>query len=195
MLTFVSSLNSKKLDINLTLLFVVICLAYHTFSATWYSVSLHRKLAIKVKVYLPLFMAVMPAAGFGFGLLTGILFKPMAGNFSITAGGLLLALIGLKIMYESFKFYPEERVILTDTLKSALLLALSGSMNVFFGGFALGLAGFPVLMPMALLFGVSLVYTLAGILLGNAHGYKTMPARLGILAGSLIVFFSIRMLY
>jgi putative Mn2+ efflux pump MntP len=98
-------------------------------------------------------------------------------------------------MLESFKFHPEERVVLTDTWQTTLLLALAGSINAFFGGLALGLVNSSVLIPVAIMFVVSLMFTLAGILFGNVRGYKTAPARFGILAGSLIVFISIRMLF
>ncbi|MDY0343353.1 MAG: manganese efflux pump [Lentimicrobium sp.] len=195
MLIFAASDKYKKLGFYSILTAAVICLAYNSFSATWYSVSLHRRLGIQVKGYLPLAMAVIPALIFGLGLLTGRLSEPMAGNYAVIAGWLLLGLIGLKIMLESFKFHPEERVVLTDTWQTTLLLALAGSINAFFGGLALGLVNSSVLIPVAIMFVVSLMFTLAGILFGNVRGYKTAPARFGILAGSLIVFISIRMLF
>lgn len=98
-------------------------------------------------------------------------------------------------MLESFKFHPEERVVLTDNWQSAVLLALAGSINAFFGGLALGLINYPLFTPVTIMFLVSLIAAMAGILFGNPRGYKTAPARFGILGGSLIVFISIRMFF
>ncbi|HAH59649.1 MAG TPA: hypothetical protein DCL86_16015, partial [Bacteroidales bacterium] len=112
MLIFAGHDKYKKLGFYSILIITVICLAYSTFSATWYSVSLHRRLGIRINGSLPLAMAAIPAFLFGLGLLTGRLSEPLAGIHAEIAGWLLLGLIGIKIMLEALKFYPEERVVL-----------------------------------------------------------------------------------
>ena len=149
-----------------------------------------------MKVYMPVVMSVIPTLAFGLGLGAGSLFAPMAGSLAIKSGWILLALTGLKIILESRKFHPEERVVLTDTWQAALLLALAGSINAFFGGLALGLVHyFSAGTVLLLLLGVTLIFSLAGIFLGNKNGYQTAPARISLIAGILLMVVSIRMLF
>lgn len=177
------------------LILIVISLGYQTFSATWYSTSLHRRLGIKVKVYMPVVMSVITTLSFGFGIGVGRLFAPMAGSLAIKSGWILLALTGLKIILESRKFHPEERVVLTDTWQAVILLALAGSINAFFGGIALGLVQYSAGIVLLLALGTTLIFSLAGILSGSKNGYQTAPARISLIAGMLLVVVSIWMLF
>jgi len=128
------------------------------------------------------------------GSLTGFYLAPFVTEFGYFFGIALIAVIGLKFAIESYRFIPEEKVILIDSYKTLTLLTIAGSTNTFFAGFGLGLAGSGFLLPVILTMIFVFCFSLTGKIFGQKKSLQPRIRFIGIYSGILIVAFSLRLM-
>lgn len=174
------------------LFLIIVALITESFATSWYSGAIHVKVAEKPPFTLPPALAVVKSIVFSIGVFSGSLVTGYLPWFYATMAYALMFIIGLKMVTETMKFNPEERIILIDSNKTLILLSLAGSFNTLFIGIGLGLIGTSVLSPVITLFAGTLIGSFTGILLGKKFGLRPGIRYAGIIAGVFIAFVALR---
>lgn len=100
-----------------------------------------------------------------FGLLLGQTISAQIGHYTIILGSLLLIMIGVLMIFESFNY--ESKRIYLPTKSRLLILALTVSLDSFPVGLSLGMSGAQIYLTL-LLFGLSTTcLTWIGLVIGR----------------------------
>lgn len=145
--------------------------------------GLSTKQALRMAVYFGGFQMVMPLAGWLagdrlLGLIEGI-------DHWVAFG--LLALIGGRMIYESFEMSEEEKAARFDRTRGRRLgvLALATSIDALAVGLSLGVVGTRILYPAAVIGAMSFMVTIVGAKIGPVVG--RLAGRWAELLGGLIL--------
>ena len=145
--------------------------------------GLTMKQAVRMGAYFGGFQLVMPILGWllGEGLLG------LIRHFDHWVAFGLLALIGGRMIYESFELTDEEKAIRPDPTQGSrlLVLALATSIDALAVGLSLGVVRASILYPAAIIGLASFVITLIGAKLGPVVG--RLVGRWADLLGGLIL--------
>lgn len=163
-----------------------------SFAASWYSGAIHKKTGDSLPVRLPFALATIKSLLLAIAIFSGNFISDIMPSNLIVIAYAIMTIAGIKIVIESLRFNPEERIILIDDHKTLLFLSLAGSFNTFFVALALGLIGVGILSPYLLTLVATLIFSLAGLYLGASKGLRPGIRYAGILAGTLILAISLR---
>jgi len=141
---------------------------------------------------LPVYLAVSKTILFAFGLFAGRFSEGIMPWTYASMAYALLFIIGLKMITQSMKFNPEERIVLADNSRTMILMSLAGSFNSVFVGFSLGLIGVEPLYPVLLVLLGVLAASFAGLFLGGKIGLRPFIRFLSIGAGAVVAFIALR---
>jgi manganese efflux pump family protein len=126
------------------------------------------------------------------GMLAGKYLSEKFGTFATLIGGLLLILLGVQMIWSSFKKGDEK--VITPIGFGLLLFALSVSLDSFSLGLTLGIYGAKTLMVIICFGAVATVQTWAGLLLG-----RKVRGWLGVygeaLGGGILLAFGFKLLH
>lgn len=174
------------------LILVLLSLVTESFVTTWYSAAINAKVKEKLTFLMPVILSVVKTAALALGIFIGLKGSVMIPWFYLTMAYVLMFIIGLKMVIETMRFSPEERIILIDNNKTILLLGIAGSFNTFFVGLSLGLIGSVILHPVVFTFIGTLVLSILAFFLGKKYGLKVFLRITGIIAGALICVIALR---
>ncbi len=170
----------------------LLALSVESLTAAWYSGALHHRLNERQPFLLPLVLPVLRTLALLAGFLAGNAMQPLASVYSVNLGFSILLIVGLKIMYENYRFHDEARVILVDNFSSLLLLSLSGALNLFLAGMGAGLS-MPLPPVFILLFCALLILSsVTGLLFGRSRGMKPFLRKFSIWAGFVLMVLAVR---
>lgn len=172
------------------LILILIALVTESFSTSWNSGAIHAKLKEQLPVRLPFSLAVIKSVVLALGLFIGMMASGYLPFF--TTPYALVFIIGLKIITESFRFAPEERIVLVDNTKTLLLVSVAGSFNTLFIGLGLGLLGVSILLPVAFNLTATLIASLIALKYGAKKGLTPYTRYAGIAAGIIIAAIALR---
>lgn len=141
---------------------------------------------------MPVIMTIVKTAFLALGIFLGTKGSFMLPWLYLTMAYVLMFIIGLKMVLESMRFSPEERIILIDNNKTILLLSVAGSFNTFFIGICLGLIGTTVLHPVLFTFTGTLLLSSIAFFLGRKYGLRVLLRLTGIVAGAVICGIALR---
>lgn len=190
--TFFINFVLLKVMAPLLLIIILLALVTESFSTSWYSGAIHKKLALKLPIQLPFALAIIKSLMMALGIYIGNrVYGTLPSHFTIIAYSLMF-IVSLKIIWESMRFAPEERIIMVDSTKTLLLLSFAGSFNTFLISICLGLIGVHVLNPCIFTLTTTIVFALAAVNLGAKHGLRPFIRISGIVAGLLITILSLR---
>lgn len=175
-------------------LFILIALAADCFVTAWHSSALHQKLREPFIFKLPFFFAAGRSAFIMLGIFTGSYLAGFVDEFSDIFGISLLVVLGLKILIESFKFVPEEKVILIENNKTLTILTVAGSINTLFAGIGFGMIGVNFSVPFIATLIIVFVLSFAGMIFGKKKGLKPEIRFVGLFAGIIILVLTIRLI-
>ncbi len=105
---------------------------------------------------------------------------------------LILFLIGLKMIYESFKI-EEEKKINPEEFKTLLLLSFATSIDAFAVGISLSLLKIKILFPSILIGITTFILTLISVFSGRCLG-KIFKKGAEIFGGLILIFIGIKIL-
>ncbi|WP_251551773.1 manganese efflux pump MntP family protein [Neobacillus muris] len=150
-----------------------------------YKLRLKRIFVIGLSI--GLFHVLMPLAGISAGKFLSEKF----GSFASLIGGLLLILLGLQMIWSSFK--SEEEKVITPVGFGLLIFALSVSLDSFSVGLTLGIYGTKTVLVL-LCFGIAATtLTWAGLLLGKkVRGWMGVYSE--ALGGAILLAFGIKLM-
>jgi putative Mn2+ efflux pump MntP len=153
--------------------------------------GLTMKQAVRMAAYFGGFQFVMPVVGWFAGdRLLGLI-----RNFDHWVAFGLLALIGGRMIYESFEFGDEEKAGRPDQTQGTRLvvLALATSIDALAVGLSLGVVRTSVLYPAAIIGVTSFVLTVVGAKLGPVIG-RIVGKRADLLGGLILIGIGVKIL-
>lgn len=153
--------------------------------------GLTMKRAVRMAAYFGGFQFLMPVAGWFAGDRLMALIK----DFDHWVAFGLLALIGGRMIYESFEMSEEEKACRPDQTQGSrlLVLALATSVDALAVGLSLGVIRTTILYPAAVIGATSFALTVAGARLGPVVG-RVAGRRAELLGGLILIGIGIKIL-
>ena len=134
----------------LTILLIALSLSFDTFAVSISSGLILKQIdfykASRIAIVLAIFQGVMPVIGW----LIGIGIKDYAERFDHWIAFTILGLLGVKMIYESFKSNPEDRQFNPLDLKVMIGMAIATSIDALIVGFSFALLDFAEQYPIPL---------------------------------------------
>jgi putative Mn2+ efflux pump MntP len=128
------------------------------------------------------------------GFLAGAAISPLINDNRIVFGLILIFITGLKISMETFRFNPEEKIILVDNFTTLLLWSVAGSFSVFLAGAGAGLGISVSYSALAVFFLISVLGSYAGSGFGSGKGLRPGVRYMVLVSGVVIMIISLRLL-
>ena len=153
--------------------------------------GLTMRQAVRMAAFFGGFQFVMPIAGW----LAGDKLLGFIRSFDHWVAFGLLALIGGRMIYESFGLSEEEKACRPDQTQGSrlLVLALATSIDALAVGLSLGVVRSGILFPAAVIGATSFVMTIAGAKLGPVVG-RIVGRRAELLGGLILIAIGVKIL-
>ena len=173
----------------LTLLIMAFALGMDAFSVGlgmgMYQLRLRQ--IFKIGITIGIFHVWMPLVG----MLAGKFLSEKFGTFASLLGGLLLILLGIQMVWSSFK--KDQDSVITPVGTGLLLFALSVSLDSLSVGLTLGIYGAKTVMAIVCFGIAATVMTWSGLLIGRkVQGWLGSYSE--ALGGSILLAFGIKLL-
>lgn len=185
-------MHQNNQSVPFPLILILAVLVSESFITSWYSSAIHSKLKVGAPVKLPFALAIVKTLILAIGIFLGNIGSIALPWFYTAMAYAMMFIIGLKMITESLRFSPEERIVLIDNNKTLILLGLAGSFNSLFIGLSLGLIGTDILMPCLFLFIFTLILSLTSLYFGKKLGLRPYLRYIGIVGGLIIAGIAIR---
>jgi putative Mn2+ efflux pump MntP len=177
----------------LTIFLIAIGLSFDTFAVSVSSGLILRKIdfvnASKIAVTLAVFQAVMPVLGW----LAGSGIKQYAENSDHWIAFGILALLGGKMIYESFTSDPENRSFNPLDIRVMISMAIATSIDALIVGFSFALLDYKILVSVGIIGIVTYIVAMLGMLFGKKIGAR-MGRRMEILGGVMLILIGLKIL-
>lgn len=145
-------------------------------------------LAIKVGLFFGLFQGFMPLIGY----LAGLGLANIIESVDHWVAFVLLALIGAKMVYESFG-EPVEEEIAQITNKVLLLLAIATSIDAMAAGFTLTLMATSVVVSVLVIGLTTFIFSYVGVWFGTRGG-AYLESKAELLGGIVLIGIGVKIL-
>lgn len=177
----------------LTIFLIAISLSFDTFAVSISSGLILRKIdffnATKIAITLAVFQAAMPLIGW----LAGSGIKSYAESFDHWIAFGILALLGGKMIYESFKTAPENRSFNPLDIKVMVGMAIATSIDALIVGFSFALLNYKIVISIGIIGAVTYVVAMLGMLFGKKIGAR-MGRRMEMLGGIMLFLIGLKIL-
>lgn len=145
-------------------------------------------LAIRAGVYFGIFQAIMPLIGHFAGI--GLIHYVEQVDHWIAFG--LLALIGVKMIYESFKGDASDDIAAL-TNRIMLVLAIATSIDALAAGYSLSLLNFDPFVAIFLIGLTTFCFSFIGVFIGERTGTR-LESKAELLGGLVLIAIGIKIL-
>ena len=177
----------------LTILLIAIGLSFDTFAVSISSGLILKKIdffnASKIAITLAIFQAAMPVLGW----LAGSGIKRYAENFDHWIAFGILALLGGKMIFESFNSHPEKRSFNPLDIKVMIGMAIATSIDALVVGFSFALLNYKILISVGIIGAVTYIVAMLGMLFGKKIGSR-MGRRMEMLGGMMLILIGLKIL-
>ncbi len=143
--------------------------------------------ALELSLFFGVFQSLMPLAGHVIGDSVAML----TSKASRWLAFLVLALIGLKMIYEST--LPSEKRMDPSKIGIIISLAFATSIDAFSAGFSLSLVGLPVMLIAVMAGTVTFAMSFSGVYIGSL-AERSYGKNMGILGGIILIAIGIKIL-
>lgn len=150
-----------------------------------------RKTAILRAV---VFFGVFQAAFAGLGWLLSQGFKEMIEHIDHWVAFALLLAIGSKMVWESLKLKPGERVFNIESYMVLIGLSVATSIDALIVGMSLGFMDMPVSVSVLVIGIVTLIFSSSGFCIGIKNGFRLLEKRSEFIGGLILIGIGIRVL-
>ncbi|MFT7879891.1 MAG: manganese efflux pump MntP family protein [Sulfurimonas sp.] len=140
-----------------------------------------KKLAVKVGLFFGFFQGFMPLIGY----LAGVGLSSFIESIDHWVAFVLLALIGSKMVYESFG-EPVEEEVSVITNKVLLILAIATSIDAMAAGFTLTLMESSIATSIIVITLTTFVFSYVGVVMG-ARGGAFLESKAELLGGIVLI--------
>jgi putative Mn2+ efflux pump MntP len=170
----------------LTILLIACGLAMDCFTVSITSGIIIKKLhishAAKIALFFGLFQAVMPCIGW----LAGVGLKGFITGVDHWIAFGLLALIGCKMIYESFKVERERKENNPLNIYVLLILSIATSIDALAIGISLAFLNVVIFIPVVIIGVIAFIISFAGVYAGNKFG-KILGNKMEIIGGLILI--------
>jgi len=178
----------------LTIFLIAIGLSFDTFAVSISSGLVLRKIdffnATKIAITLAVFQAAMPVIGW----LAGSGIKNYAESVDHWIAFGILALLGGKMIYESFTADPEDRSFNPLDIRVMIGMAIATSIDALIVGFSFALLNYKIVMSVGIIGSVTYIVAMLGMLFGKKIGAQ-MGRRMEILGGVMLILIGLKILF
>jgi putative Mn2+ efflux pump MntP len=129
--------------------------------------ELHVRHTLRMAMFFGGFQAFMPAVGY----LAGLTVRQYISGYDHWAAFVILAAVGLKMIYESFKIKSERRAMHPANLAMLLVLAVATSIDALAVGITLSLITSSIIAAIIIIGVVTFVLSCVGVTIGKRFGH------------------------
>ncbi|MHC4638921.1 MAG: manganese efflux pump MntP [Planctomycetota bacterium] len=178
----------------ITIMIIAVALAMDAFAVSIVSGSTYKKLeiahALRIAFFFGAFQAFMPLIG----SLAGLTIKKYIENYDHWIAFALLAAVGGKMIYESFKIRAEKNNFDPSSLMILLVLAVATSIDALAVGLTLSLITNRIFTAVILIGLVTFILSLIGVNIGKKIGHF-FEARIQAIGGIVLIAIGIKIIF
>lgn len=176
-----------------TLMLMALGLAMDAFAVSVVSGATYHQLQLKhifrMGAFFGGFQAVMPALGFALAMS----FRAYVAAYGSIIAFSLLVIIGLKMIYESFKIGDSSQKSSPAKLKMVFILAIATSVDALAVGVTLSVLAAELWLAVTLIGAVTFVLTFLGVYLGKRFSHFA-ESRIEALGGLVLIGLGVKIL-
>ena len=177
-----------------TIFLIAIGLSFDTFAVSISSGLILKEIdffkASRIAITLAVFQAAMPVIGW----LIGSEIKEYAAQFGHWIAFGILALLGSKMIIESFKTDPENRSFNPLQIRVLIGMAIATSIDALIVGFSFALLNFQIFLSVGIIGGVTYTVAMLGMLFGKKIGSR-LGRRMEIVGGLMLILIGCKILF
>ncbi len=151
--------------------------------------QLRLKQMMKISLIFGFFQGLMPIIGW----CAGLYFEPFIKQLDHWIAFILLGFIGGKMIWESFRNCASAPVINPYSNRTIITLAFATSIDALAIGLSFSLLNDTILIPAFIIGLVTVVFSMAGLILGVKLG-NICPGRIIFLGGIILIFIGVKIL-
>lgn len=152
--------------------------------------QLHVKHALRMAIFFGAFQAFMPLIG----SLAGLSFKEYIQSFEHWVAFVLLAAVGGKMVYESFKIKSIEENPDPSNIFVLLILSVATSIDALAIGITLSLITSSITLAVIIIGLITFALSYAGVVIGKRFGHF-FENRIEALGGLILIGIGVKILY
>ena len=138
--------------------------------------------ALRIALFFGVFQAIMPAIGW----LAGMRLRNLISELDHWVAFVLLALIGSKMIYESFKLGSDKRQINPLQLDVLLMLSLATSIDALAVGVTFAFLKIAIVSPVLIIGLITFATSFIGVFIGERFGH-IFESKLELIAGLILI--------
>ena len=177
----------------MTIIFIAFALAMDAFAVSVASgVIINRnklKMAFQFALMFGGFQMIMPLLGWG----AGHTFRSLISNIDHWIAFCLLSFVGLKMIWESFKFEGIEKTSLDMSWFALLGLSIATSIDALAVGISFAFLKVSIFLPSLVIGGVTFIISFGGVFLGSRLG-GILEKKAELLGGIILIIIGFRIL-
>jgi len=177
----------------LTIILIAFGLAMDAFAVSIIDGSaykrLHVKHAFRIAFLFGLFQALMPLIG----ALAGLTIKEYIADYDHWIAFGLLAGVGGKMIYESFKIEPEKTDAQPANGVVLLILSIATSIDALAVGITLPLLNVPLIIAISIIGLITFILSYLGVYIGQKFGHF-FESRIEIVGGVVLIAIGVKIL-
>ena len=177
----------------LTIIFIAVGLAMDAFAVSVVSGSLFKKLnvrhALQIAVFFGGFQALMPIIG----SLAGLTVRDHIADYDHWIAFGLLAVVGGKMIYESFKMKPERQNFDPSSIAVLFMLSIATSIDALAVGFTISFIKISIIISAAVIGLVTFILSYCGVFIGKKFGHF-FENKIEIAGGIILICIGLKIL-
>ncbi|UCG46710.1 MAG: manganese efflux pump [Phycisphaerales bacterium] len=177
----------------ITIIVIAVGLAMDAFAVSIVSGATFRELkirhALRIALFFGGFQALMPLVG----SLAGLTLKQYVASYDHWVAFILLAAVGAKMIYESFKIEPADRVHDPSNLLTLLVLSVATSIDALAIGVTLSLITSSIAAAAGIIGLVTFVLSYLGVAVGKKFGHF-FEKKIEIAGGLVLIAIGVKIL-
>ena len=169
-----------------SIIFIAFGLAMDAFAVSVFSgitiKNLKIKNAFKIALFFGLFQAFMPIIGW----LSGVSLKNYISGIDHWIAFTILFVIGIKMIYESFKIKPDDKKINPLAVYTLLILSVATSIDALAVGISFAFLKIAIITPVIVIGVITFLLSFIGVLIGDKGGHF-FENRIEIAGGIILI--------
>ena len=178
----------------ITILAIAFALAMDAFAVSIASGAAYKQLrvrhALRMAVFFGGFQALMPLVG----ALAGLSFKEYITDYDHWVAFFILAAVGGKMIYESFKITEAEKNYSPSNILVLLALSVATSIDALAVGVTLSLVGSSIVTAVIVIGLVTFLLSYIGVILGKKFGH-IFENKIEVVGGLVLIALGVKILF
>ena len=177
----------------LTIFLIAIGLSFDTFAVSVSSGLLKKEIeffnATKIAFTLAFFQGLMPVIGW----IAGLAVKDLISSFDHWVAFALLAILGIKMIWESFKSDTDKKNADPMKLKIMITMAIATSIDALVVGISFSIIDVPIILSILIIGSVTFIVSMLGILFGKKTA-GALGKKMEIFGGLILIGIGVKIL-